>query len=196
MAISVRTAAAPDAAELTAVAAATFPLACPPTAAADDIEAAIAANLSAQRFVDYLADPDRVVLVASDSSPTVGSTDADRIVGYAMLNRGIGDDPDVAAAVPNRPAVELSKMYVLPSHHRTGAAAALMGHAIDWAAQCGAVSVWLGVNRNNERAQRFYRKHGFRVAGTRTFRLGSSDEADFVMVRPVSGGVPEPGQRQ
>ena len=116
----------------------------------------------------------------------IKSTDGSRIVGYSMLIRGIGDDADVAAAVPAGPAVELSKMYVLPSHHRTGAAAALMGSGIDWAAQGAAVVVWLGVNRNNERAQQFYRKHGFRVTGTRTFRLGSSEESDFVMVRTLS----------
>ena len=176
MAIAVRTAEATDAAELATVAAETFPLACPPTADAADIRDATAANLSAVRFADYLADPDRLVLVATDTR---------RIVGYSMLIRGIGGDPDVAAAVPNRPAVELSKMYVLASHHRKGAAATLMEHGIDWAAHCGAEAVWLGVNRNNERAQRFYRKHAFRVAGTRTFRLGSSDEADFVMVRTL-----------
>ncbi len=176
MAISVRAAGPQDATELAAVAAETFPLACPTTAYAGDIEAAIAANLSAPRFADYLADPDRVVLVATDGA---------RIVGYSMLIRGIGDDPDVAAAVPAGPAVELSKMYVLAGHHRTGAAAALMRSGIDWAAQCAATFVWLGVNRKNERAQHFYRKTGFRVAGTRTFRLGSSDQSDFVMVRPL-----------
>lgn len=176
MAISVRRADAPEAAELAAVAAATFPLACPPTAAAADIAAAIETNLSAQSFAAYLADPNRVVLVATNN----GS-----VIGYCMLIRGIGDDADVAVSVPDRPAVELSKMYVLSSHHRTGAAAALMAHGIDWATRVGAAVVWLGVNRNNERAQRFYRKHGFRVTGTRTFRLGSSDEDDLVMVRPL-----------
>jgi ribosomal protein S18 acetylase RimI-like enzyme len=176
MVISVRAAGPQDAVALAAVAAETFPLACPPTAAAGDIDAAIAANLSAPRFADHLTDPDRVVLVTADDG---------RIVGYSMLIRGIGDDPDVAASVPAGAAVELSKMYVMPSHHRTGAAAALMGSGINWASQCGAVVVWLGVNRNNERAQRFYRKHGFRVTGTRTFRLGSSDESDFVMVRAL-----------
>ena len=177
MVISVRAAGPQDATDLAAVAAQTFPLACPPTADPGDVHAAIAANLSASRFADYLADPDRVVLAATDGS---------RIVGYSMLIRGIGDDADVAAAVPAGPAVELSMMYVLPSHHRTGAAAALMGSGIDWAAQGAAVVVWLGVNRNNERAQQFYRKHGFRVTGTRTFRLGSSEESDFVMVRTLS----------
>jgi hypothetical protein len=40
--------------------------------------------------------------------------DGDRIVGYAMLIRGVPDDPDVQRAVAPRPAIELSKMYALP----------------------------------------------------------------------------------
>ena len=34
-----------------------------------------------------------------------------------------------------------------------------------------------------ERAQRFYRKHGFGVVGTRTFALGATVENDDVMDR-------------
>ena len=104
-----------DLADLAAVAAATFPLACPPSAAPADISAFIAANLSEQRFAEYRTDPERVVLTAAH---------AGRIIGYAMLIRGVGDDPAVADDVRQRPAVELSKMYVLPDYHRTGAAAA------------------------------------------------------------------------
>lgn len=176
MAITVRPAHDDDAAEVAAVAAAAFPMACPPSADPADIEATIAASLSPQCFADYLADPERAILIA---------TDDDRIIGYAMLIRGIGDDPDIAASVPQRPAVELSKMYVLASHHRSGASARLMQSGIQWAADSGAAAIWLGVNRNNERAQRFYRKHGFGVTGTRRFLLGGSYEDDFVMVCPI-----------
>lgn len=175
-AVDVAAAGEGDQVELAAVAAATFPLACPPSAAPEDISAFIAANLSERRFAAYLVDPDRVVLTA---------TDAGRIVGYAMLIHGTGDDPDVAGSVPQRPAVELSKMYVLPAYHRTGAAAALIRSGIGWAAGGGARAVWLGVNQNNERAQRFYRKHRFEVIGTRSFQLGAGREDDFVMVRPI-----------
>lgn len=180
MAISVTPASSTDAAALASLAAATFPLACPPTAAAEDIAAFIAANLSAQRFSDYLTDTDRIVFCANDCASA-----EDRIIGYTMLVRGIGSDPDIARSVPHRPAVELSKMYVLPSHHRSGAATALMRAGIDWAAAGGGAAVWLGVNKNNSRAQRFYRKHGFEVVGSRAFRLGDQDEDDFVMVRPL-----------
>ena len=76
-------------------------------------------------------------------------------------------------------------MYVLPDWHRSGAAGALMEAAISWAAAQHVRALWLGVNQNNSRAQRFYRKHGFDVTGTRTFRVGASLENDFVMVRGV-----------
>ena len=45
--------------------------------------------------------------------------------------------------------------------------------------------MWLGVNQQNQRAQRFYTKHGFAINGTKTFRLGAGIENDYVMVRPL-----------
>ena len=165
MAVEVRAASIADADELAAIAAETFPLACPPSADPADIAACIAENLSAERFAGYLRDPRRQVLAARRDG---------RIIGYAMLIRDAFE-------------VELSKIYVLAEHHRTGAAAALMDAGLAWAAENDARAVWLGVNQNNERAQAFYRKHGFAVTGTRTFQLGASMEDDFVMVRPLSG---------
>jgi ribosomal protein S18 acetylase RimI-like enzyme len=153
-----------DAQELATVAALTFPLACPPSVTADNIAAFIDANLSANRFADYLDDPDRAVVVARQD---------DLIVGYAMLVRG----PDDTA--------ELSKMYVLPQRHASGAAAALMERALSIAADWGVHRVWLGVNRKNQRAQRFYVKSGFTISGTRTFQLGTDVESDYVMTREL-----------
>ncbi|KRE31770.1 acetyltransferase [Mycobacterium sp. Soil538] len=162
--------------ELADVAARTFPLACPPSCTPADVAAFIAENLTPARFGAYLDDPDRTVLTA---------TRGDRIIGYAMMIRGVPDDPDVAAAVALRPAVELSKMYVLPDAHGAGVSTALMSAALQHARARAAASVWLGVNQKNVRAQRFYTKHGFTVTGTKTFRLGTHLEADYVMVRPV-----------
>lgn len=144
--------------ELAAVAARTFPLACPPSVTAEDMASFIEANLSVARFAEYVADPKRVVLVARHD---------ERIVGYAML---IDDD-----------GVELSKMYVLPQHHGTGVSTALMNAVIELSDGC----LWLGVNQNNQRAQRFYAKHGFTINGTRTFRVGTAVEHDYVMVREL-----------
>jgi GNAT superfamily N-acetyltransferase len=163
-------------AELADVAARTFPLACPPSVGPDDVAAFIAENLSRERFDDYLLDPGRAVLTAVDDG---------RIVGYAMMIRGVPDDPDVAAAVTVRPAVELSKMYVLPESHGGTVSAALMTAVLAHAATLDVASVWLGVNQRNARAQRFYAKHGFTITGAKTFRLGGHIEQDYVMVRPA-----------
>ncbi|HOB48387.1 MAG TPA: GNAT family N-acetyltransferase [Mycobacterium sp.] len=175
MALTVTAATGDDVAELARVAAETFPLACPPSVRPADIRAFIEENLSVHRFATYLDDPDRRVFAARDGG---------HLVGYTMLVGGVGSDPAVGAVVRLRPAVELSKMYVLAGRHGTGAAAALMRSALEWAADAGSACVWLGVNRDNERAQRFYRRFGFAVAGERMFRLGAGVESDFVMVRP------------
>ncbi|OBK51725.1 GNAT family acetyltransferase [Mycobacterium sp. 1081908.1] len=168
--VRVVTAGSVDTAELADVAAQTFPLACPPATAAADIASFVETNLSAERFAEYLADPRRAILTATRDG---------RILGYAMVIRDAGDD-----------AAELSKIYVLPDQHGTGASAALMDLAVATAQQWGVRRLWLGVNQANQRAQRFYRKHGFEVSGTRTFRVGAGLENDYVMVRELGSAPP------
>jgi len=154
-----------DAAELADVAARTFPLACPPAIAEEDIASFVDTNLSAEHFAEYLADPRRAILTAARDG---------RILGYAMLVRDADDD-----------TAELSKIYVLPDHHGAGASAALMDLSVATAEGWGVRRLWLGVNQGNERAQRFYLKHGFTVNGTRTFQVGARRENDYVMVREL-----------
>lgn len=177
MSISISVASQDDAGELADVAAATFPLACPPTSAPEDVAAFITTRLSQQRFGEYLDDPNRTVFIARDEA---------RILGYAIVIQGVSVDPDVLASVTTRPASELSKLYVLPDRHGAGIAQALMDASIKAAGDSGARCLWLGVNQKNLRAQRFYSKNGFTVAGTRTFTVGAHIESDFVMVRPYN----------
>ncbi|MFD4182075.1 GNAT family N-acetyltransferase [Rhodococcus sp. NPDC058514] len=176
MSVAVIRALASDAAELAAVAAVTFPLACPPSATEADVADFVGAVLSEARFSEYLAAPDRTVLKA------VG---VDGIIGYAMLVDGTPDDPDVRAAVSLLPTVEISKLYVLPDRHGDGVSTALMTAALDHARALGAAGVWLGVNQENARAQRFYAKNGFERVGTKTFLVGEQLHHDFVMQRAV-----------
>ena len=65
-----------------------------------------------------------------------------------------------------------------------------MEAAIAEAAGSGAGSVWLGVNQQNIRANRFYEKHGFVLRGTRFFQVGDSTEADYVRELPLSSRTP------
>ncbi|WTL59990.1 GNAT family N-acetyltransferase [Nocardia sp. NBC_01499] len=161
-----------DAEELSDVAAATFPLACPPEATADDIDIFITEALSGERFGEYLSDPAKTVLKA---------VAGDDIVGYAMLIAGDPVDPAVAEAVRPRPVVEINKMYVVPGHHGSGVSTALMHACLERAREDGFAGVWLGVNQENVRAQRFYGKHGFTSVGTKTNTVGNQRLDDVVM---------------
>jgi ribosomal protein S18 acetylase RimI-like enzyme len=175
-AVHLATAGSVDADELAAIAAQTFPLACPPSTPRDNIASFIDTNLSAARFAEYLSDPQRAVLIARQDG---------RIIGYAMVIRGVSDGPDVQQAVAVRPAAELSKIYLLPEYHGTGVSTAMMELVVATAAEWDVGSVWLGVNQENQRAQHFYLKSGFRNNGTRTFQVGDRRENDYVMVRDL-----------
>lgn len=168
----VRPASEGDVPTLAAVAAATFELACPPSMTRERVEAFVTEVLSPERFAEYVADPSRHLLLAEREGGALG---------YAMLVAGEPLDDDVRGAIRHRPTVELSKIYVLPRAHGTGAAELLMHQALEWARERGAAGVWLGVNQQNQRAQRFYAKNGFERVGTKRFLVGGVLEDDFVM---------------
>ncbi len=167
----VRPAAPADAAALAAVAAATFPLACPPHTTEEAKADFIATHLSEANFDEYLADPDRELFLAEQDGA---------IVGYTMIVAGDPSDADVAAAITTRPTIELSKVYVLPEAHGGGVASSLVARSVEAARARGAAAVWLGVNQENGRANRFYEKNGFALVGTKRFLVGDRYEDDFV----------------
>lgn len=189
MSITTRRAGLSDADMLHDLAARTFGLACPPGTAQSDIDAFIAAHLSRESFRGYLADPQRIILVvAQDGEP----------VGYSMLVGGpIGDAgvaATVAASVDGRDTIELSKFYLAPERHGSGAAAALMTATLEAAAGTGAAFCWLGVNQRNERAAKFYAKHGFDVIGVKRFLVGELWHDDYVRLRALTPGPPPAGR--
>jgi ribosomal protein S18 acetylase RimI-like enzyme len=174
--MNVRLATPADAATLADVAAATFPLACPPTASPESIADFISKNLTLTSFEGYLEDPGRVLFLAIEDGAAIG---------YAMLVVAEPTDPDVAASITLRPTSELSKLYVRPGHHGAGISVALVAAATDSARAAGCTGMWLGVNEENARANRFYEKSGFVRVGTKTFQLGETHESDFVRERPL-----------
>lgn len=181
--VSVSAAHPDDAAELAALAALTFPLACPPAVSREDSAAFVAANLSEERFRDYLADPAKRVLVVRERG---------HIRGYALLVLAPPADPEVTEVLQHvpGPAAELSKCYVHPAAHGSGLAAALMQAAKDAAAAAGYRSLWLGVNDLNVRAQAFYRKSGFAEAGRRSFGVGPHIFRDFILTASLTADDP------
>jgi ribosomal protein S18 acetylase RimI-like enzyme len=172
--VSIRRASAADSAALAAVAAVTFPLACPPHTTDEAKASFIAGNLTAAHFDAYLADPARDLFLAEVNGEPAG---------YTMLIAGEPKDADVAAAITVRPTVELSKCYVMPGYHGAGIASQLMARSLEAARERSAAGVWLGVNEENSRAQGFYEKSGFVKVGRKRFLVGDRWENDFVMER-------------
>jgi len=66
-----------------------------------------------------------------------------------------------------------------------GIAGLLMQAVQHRARERGARELWLGVWERNERAQAFYRKHGFRKVGTQIFVVGTDPQTDHVMLREL-----------
>ncbi|WP_317232182.1 GNAT family N-acetyltransferase [Clavibacter capsici] len=181
---SYRVATPANADEVAAVAARTFALACPPSTTAEAIAEHIRTVLSPARFRAHLEDPaHRVVLAEVDG----------RAVGYTMVVAAPPADPDVAGALRLVPVIELSKVYVEAGSHGVGVARPLMAETLriarGLAGEAGRdadAGIWLGVNEHNARAIRFYERSGFRIVGTRSFRLSDAVETDHVMERPLA----------
>jgi len=169
--VSISRALPADAHRVSTLARETFPLACPPGTTRENIKLFCDTKLSVEAFEGYLAHPNiRIWLATSRDEP----------VGYLMSVGGEPPDSVIAGAVRMRPTVEISKIYVLESAHGSGVASKLMSVAVEDARTEGAQSVWLGVNKHNERANRFYERQGFVIVGERSFQVGESLEDDFV----------------
>ena len=164
----IRLATASDAFALAELAAATFPLACPPGNTPESIQQFIDTHLSEAHFAEYLVDASKAILVAGEFE------------GYTLLVFQEPTDVDVASAITKHPTAELSKCYVRAGNHGSGLASELMQATIDYARSRAAAGVWLGVNEHNARANAFYAKHGFTQVGTKKFFLGDHWEDDFV----------------
>ena len=155
-----------DADQLADLAAATFPLACPSGMDRAAIDAHIRLRLSTDAF--------RITVAEAGVELTVAIDGPDRVVGYLLL---------VSAA--EEP--EVRQVYVRPTHFGTGVADGLMRHAL---MRAGDRAVWLGTSKQNVRAIAFYRRHGFEIAGERTFWVAGVSNDDWVMRREPRAAPP------
>jgi diamine N-acetyltransferase len=168
---TIRVAGRGDAVVLHLLAAATFPLACPPDTPADDVAAFIAEELTVERFKARLESDRRELLIVE-----VGGTPA----GYAMIADHQETNDEVMQLLSGVRTIELSKFYLLAGRHGSGLADLLMAAALDAARARGAESVWLGLDAKNSRANSFYDRYGFERRGLKKFRVGSRLEDDVI----------------
>ena len=170
---TIRSATLADADSLSRLAAATFHLGCPAETNPAHLNAFIFAELSPDRFREFLASESVTILLAEMEGELAGFT----MLVSASLH------PQIIAESP----LEIRKFYVVPSRHGSGVAHQLMQAAEPLLEDPRYDSAWLSVYSGNSRAISFYRKWGFEVIGTHYFNVGGDPQKDFVMQRTPRG---------
>ena len=103
------------------------------------------------------------------------------ISGYLKVNEAPAqtdlNDPD---------SLEIERLYIRAAFQGQGLGTTLIDHAVLSARGCNKRFIWLGVWQKNTRAIAFYRKMGFFLAGTHSFRMGDELQADFIMKKMLT----------
>ena len=89
-------------------------------------------------------------------------------------------------------SVELRRHHVRTRHRGAGVALRLLDGALRLARERSARCVWLKVDKASPQAVGFYRKHGFRIAGTSYFADGGLPREPWVMHRVLDTGGKKP----
>jgi len=79
--------------------------------------------------------------------------------------------------------VELSRLYLLKQWHGSGVSEVMLNHCYKIAEELKQDAIWLSVWEKNNRAIRFYEKHGFVKKGNLIFKMDDEDQNDFLMVK-------------
>jgi ribosomal protein S18 acetylase RimI-like enzyme len=101
---------------------------------------------------------DRVVRISGDSVTSAAANPHQHLVTASSAGKLAGF---VIATVHGEDSRELDWLMVDPEFHGGGVAAPLLRAGMAWLGEDR--PMWLNVVRHNERAIRFYRKHGFEI---------------------------------
>lgn len=106
----------------------------------------------------------------------------DGLLGFLQLRWGMR--PPSAGWMQG--SVELRRHHVRTRHRGAGVALRLLEAAMETAHARQAVCIWLKVDKASPQAIGFYRKHGFRIAGTALFAEAGQCREHWVMHRVLA----------
>ena len=163
---------------------ATFPDACPAFLSDDDVQAFMDATFTPEQVASWVNSDDAALIVAERVA-------SGQLLGYVLVERDLPDGANELVTDPRPRCLEsysqaelgyVCKLYLLPSVRGGGIAGALMDQAKKAAANWGVKTMWLATHETNRRAQKLYKRCGFKNAGKRSFKVGSATCRDVVMV--------------
>jgi ribosomal protein S18 acetylase RimI-like enzyme len=138
---------------------------------AENLAAHVAKSFGPEIQLREIRDLQSVTLLAE-----LGAT----VASFAQVRRGRRP-----SCVTGTAPVELQRFYVDRPFHGRGVAQQLMRAVEDVARELGGRTLWLGVWEHNLRAIAFYSKCGFVDIGQHSFFVGTDEQTDRVMSRPL-----------
>ena len=100
-----------------------------------------------------------------------------QMMGYLKLNTGSAQSEVVDLESP----LEIERIYVLNEYQGRGVGKTLFDTALEFANTHNCQHIWLGVWEHNDKALRFYEKHGFEPFGSHIFQMGPDEQIDVLM---------------
>lgn len=133
----------------------------------EDLETFLAYAYGLERTRNDLAHPDKATWILEDEDGEA--------IGYALA--GPCDLPHDEVAAGDG---ELKRIYVLKSHQGGGRGTALLNTALEW---LGPRRIWIGVFSENFGAQKLYGRMGFEKVGEYFFKVGETNDLEFILRR-------------
>ncbi|EPQ31306.1 uncharacterized protein PFL1_01491 [Pseudozyma flocculosa PF-1] len=140
---------------------------------ADDMATYLATTYTRDLIHAEMLDARHTFFVARDTA-------SDRLLGFAQLTTG-SSEPCLSSVAAER-GIELQRIYTDSAAHGRGIGSALFDRALEYA-RPRYDAVWLGVWEENEKAQRFYTRHGFHRVGEHDFKIGTCVQTDWILER-------------
>ncbi|HYK44187.1 MAG TPA: GNAT family N-acetyltransferase [Parafilimonas sp.] len=81
--------------------------------------------------------------------------------------------------------IEIARIYTASSEISKGIGSLMLKECVSTAKEMRRQYIWLGVWEKNDKAIRFYERHGFKTFGDHTFMLGDDVQTDLLMARQV-----------
>lgn len=158
-------------------------------------DAALLSELGARSFVEtfgHLYDPTDLAAFLKTHNPDdwhaaltdratrvmIAETHGD-VAGYARVG-----SPTLPFAAEGHP-VELHQFYVLTPWQGSGLAQRMMDWVLAMGRALGGDAMYLSVFSDNTRARAFYERHGFTFVQRYAFMVGSHEDEDHILRRPL-----------
>lgn len=137
----------------------------------ENMAAYLATTFGPEQQRAELAHPQNTFLIVEDNGVAIG---------YAQLR--VGKPP---ACISGPKPIELARLYISAAFQGSGVGGRLMEACLTEARQSGYQTIWLGVWQQNTRAQAFYERWNFSIAGEHVFQLGADRQMDWLMERSL-----------